>query len=46
MNIAIIGQGYVGLTLAVEFAKKYETLGFDINKNRIDELNINIKHQK
>lgn len=39
MNIAIIGLGYVGLPLAVEFAKKYETLGFDINKNRIDELN-------
>ncbi|MDR2424892.1 MAG: nucleotide sugar dehydrogenase, partial [Prevotellaceae bacterium] len=37
-NIAIIGLGYVGLPLAVEFGKKYPTLGFDINKNRIDEL--------
>lgn len=39
MRIAIIGLGYVGLPLAVEFAKKYDTLGFDINKSRIDELN-------
>lgn len=39
MKIAIIGLGYVGLPLAVEFAKKYDTLGFDINENRIDELN-------
>ena len=39
MKIAIIGLGYVGLPLAVEFAKKYDTLGFDINNNRIDELN-------
>ena len=37
-NIAIIGQGYVGLPLAVEFGKKYKTIGFDINKNRINEL--------
>ena len=37
-KIAIIGLGYVGLPLAVEFAKKYPTVGFDINKNRIDEL--------
>ena len=39
MKIAVIGLGYVGLPLAVEFAKKYNTLGFDINENRIDELN-------
>lgn len=37
-TIAIIGLGYVGLPLAVEFGKKYPTIGFDINKNRIDEL--------
>jgi len=37
-KIAIIGLGYVGLPLAIEFAKKYEVLGFDINQNRIDEL--------
>ena len=39
MKIAIIGLGYVGLPLAVEFAKKYDTLGFDINQDRIKELN-------
>lgn len=38
-KIAIIGLGYVGLPLAVEFGKKYMTVGFDINQSRIDELN-------
>ncbi len=38
-TIAIIGLGYVGLPLAVEFAKKYEVVGFDINKTRIKALN-------
>jgi len=37
-KIAIIGLGYVGLPLAVEFGKKYKTLGFDINQARITEL--------
>ncbi len=37
-NLAIIGLGYVGLPLAVEFGKKYPVLGFDINKDRIIEL--------
>ena len=37
-NISIIGLGYVGLPLAVEFAKKYQVIGFDINENRIQEL--------
>jgi len=37
-KIAIIGLGYVGLPLAVEFGKKYETIGFDINEKRILEL--------
>ncbi len=37
-TIAIIGLGYVGLPLAVEFAKNYPTIGFDIYKERIDEL--------
>lgn len=39
IKVGIIGLGYVGLPLAVEFGKKYETLGFDINQGRIDELN-------
>ena len=37
-RIAVIGLGYVGLPLAVEFAKKYEVLGFDINSIRVEEL--------
>jgi UDP-N-acetyl-D-galactosamine dehydrogenase len=37
-QIAVIGQGYVGLPLAVEFGKHYPTLGFDINAIRIDQL--------
>lgn len=37
-NIAVIGLGYVGLPLAVEFGKKYNVIGFDINSNRISEL--------
>jgi UDP-N-acetyl-D-galactosamine dehydrogenase len=39
-KIAIIGLGYVGLPLAIEFGKKYQVLGFDINKTRIEELKI------
>lgn len=38
-KICIIGLGYVGLPLAVAFAKKYNVVGFNINKTRIDELN-------
>jgi UDP-N-acetyl-D-galactosamine dehydrogenase len=37
-QIGIIGLGYVGLPLAVEFGKKFKTIGFDINKARIEEL--------
>ena len=39
-KIAIIGLGYVGLPLAIEFGKKYEVLGFDINQARINDLNL------
>lgn len=39
VNIAVIGLGYVGLPLAVEFGKKYHVLGFDINEERVRELN-------
>ncbi len=38
LKLAVIGLGYVGLPLAVEFGKRYQTLGFDINRSRIDEL--------
>ncbi len=37
--IAVIGLGYVGLPLAVEFAKKYRVTGFDVNSKRVQELN-------
>jgi UDP-N-acetyl-D-galactosamine dehydrogenase len=39
INIAVIGLGYVGLPLAVEFSKKYQVVGFDKKQARIDELN-------
>ena len=41
-KICVIGLGYVGLPLAVEFGKYYETIGFDLNKERISNLNNNI----
>ena len=37
-KLGIVGLGYVGLPLAVEFGKRYDTVGFDINKGRIEEL--------
>ncbi|KZZ09862.1 Vi polysaccharide biosynthesis protein VipA/TviB [Oleiphilus sp. HI0118] len=37
-KICVIGQGYVGLPLAVEFGKHYPTIGFDIKQDRIEEL--------
>ena len=39
IRLAIIGLGYVGLPLAVEFSKKRKVVGFDAKKSRIDELN-------
>lgn len=39
VRIAVIGLGYVGLPLAVEFAKHVDVLGFDINEQRIEQLN-------
>jgi len=44
VNIAVIGQGYVGLPLAIEFGKKYPTIGFDINSSRIEDLKKGIDH--
>jgi UDP-N-acetyl-D-galactosamine dehydrogenase len=38
VKLAIVGLGYVGLPLAVEFGKLYSVIGFDINQVRIDEL--------
>lgn len=42
LKIGIIGLGYVGLPLAVEFGKKYSTIGFDINSKRVGELQAGI----
>jgi UDP-N-acetyl-D-galactosamine dehydrogenase len=41
-TLAIIGLGYVGLPLAVEFGKKFPVIGFDIHKTRISELNAGV----
>jgi len=38
-KITVVGLGYVGLPLAVEFGKKYQVVGFDINQSRVNELN-------
>ena len=43
-RIAVIGQGYVGLPLAIEFGKKYPTIGYDVNQARISELKMGIDH--
>ena len=45
-KIAIIGLGYVGLPLAVEFGKKFKTVGFDINASRVNELQNGIDNTK
>lgn len=37
-KIAVVGLGYVGLPLAIEFSKKYQVVGFDINEKRVREL--------
>ena len=42
VKLAVIGLGYVGLPLAVEFGKRYPVIGFDINQKRIDALNAGI----
>ena len=41
-KIAIVGLGYVGLPLLIEFSKKYKSIGYDINKTRVHELNAGI----
>ncbi len=46
VNITIVGLGYVGLPLAVEFGKQYTTVGFDINSQRIEELKKGIDRTK
>ena len=41
-KICVIGLGYVGLPLALEFSKKFEVVGFDLSKSRVNSLNKNI----
>ncbi|HCK21861.1 MAG TPA: nucleotide sugar dehydrogenase [Bacteroidetes bacterium] len=43
-KIAVIGLGYVGLPLAVEFGKKRPTIGFDINRSRVEALKEGVDH--
>ena len=40
LKICVIGLGYVGLPLAIEFGKKYPTFGYDIDKKSIETLNL------
>jgi UDP-N-acetyl-D-galactosamine dehydrogenase len=44
VRIAIIGLGYVGLPLAVEFGKQFDVVGFDIHEKRIQELHSGLDH--
>jgi UDP-N-acetyl-D-galactosamine dehydrogenase len=46
IKIAVVGLGYVGLPLTVEFAKFFKVIGFDINHSRIEELRIGIDRTK
>ena len=39
IKIAVFGLGYVGLPLAIEFSKKFDVVGFDVNSHRINQLN-------
>ena len=45
-SISVTGLGYVGLPLALEFAKKYKVIGFDINEKRIEQMTQNIDPSK
>ena len=45
-SIAVIGLGYVGLPLAIEFGKKFKTIGYDTDLKRIKNLKNNIDSNK
>src|SRR5437868_4216925 len=45
-KLAVIGLGYVGLPIALEFAKKISVIGFDINKKRVQMMRENIDPSK
>ena len=42
INLSVIGLGYVGLPLAVEFGKKRDIIGYDLDEKRISDLRDNI----
>lgn len=44
MKVAIIGQGYVGLTISAFAGESFEVVGFDSNKNIVDQLNVGVSH--
>ena len=46
IKIAVIGLGYVGLPLAVEFSKKYAVVGFDLKSQRIEDLKEQLAKQE
>ena len=52
IKIGVIGLGYVGLPVSVAFSEKYDVIGYDINKQRVDDLNkfhdntLEITHKK
>ena len=45
-KVSIIGVGYVGLPLALAFSKKFKTIGFDLNKDRINDIKLKIDSLK
>ena len=45
-KIAVVGLGYVGLPLAAEFAKHYKVFGYDVQEERINQLNDGFDHTK
>jgi len=45
-KVCVVGLGYVGLPLAIEFGKKINTLGFDISKSKINDLNNKLDRDK
>ena len=46
VKLGVIGLGYVGLPIALEFAKKLKVVGFDINQDRVDLMKNNIDPSK
>ena len=45
-KLAVVGLGYVGLPLAIEFSKRFSVIGFDVNESRIKMMNLGIDPSK